>query len=116
MTELKPCPFCPHGESELVPGTAGDTRGRIFWRVECSECHGTIGWHLDKEDAIKAWNRRVYPPEVQQAIERMKPKKVKRTFSGESWEYFCPACGIYGVVEEQEFCDSCGQRLDWEKK
>lgn len=54
--EMKPCPFC------------GCTKQRIRWievdgnyflhYIECCECNAHTDAFHDREEAIKAWNRR----------------------------------------------------------
>lgn len=50
---LKPCPFCG-SEAKLNKGKT------VFWcSCENAACACEIGAYLKKEEAIKAWNRRV---------------------------------------------------------
>ena len=78
--KLLPCPFC--GE-----------KGRLYkisqylYNAYCPRCNvGFYCWARSKgyslwlsrnwkEDAIEEWNNRVYPKDVQEAIERDKPRK-----------------------------------------
>lgn len=53
-------------------------------------------------------------------------KKVKKQENNiliaEGWEYGCPSCGCgiganrkySGFTQEDEYCPTCGQKLDWE--
>lgn len=50
MEELKKCPFCG-GEAKIVGYS-------LFWIV-CEECLAETAGFATKEEAIKAWNRRV---------------------------------------------------------
>lgn len=50
MEELKKCPFCG-GEAKIVGYS-------LFWIV-CEECLTETAGFATKEEAIKAWNRRV---------------------------------------------------------
>ena len=77
MNELKPCPFCPDGKVRTFIGKreAG---------VLCS-CGASVllpyGTYVSEDEAlcqcIKRWHTRHYPPEVQQAMERLKPVAIK---------------------------------------
>lgn len=69
-------------------------------------------------ELMKGWNARVYPKEVQEAIERDKPRNPVRPKGYSNIE--CPACGAHmkQFYEPEEanvpFCYNCGQRLDWD--
>ena len=85
---------------------------------ECSEIYigitGKGGTASEaRERAYKAWNTRNYPPEAQQAVERMKPKRPMYAYEGTGK---CPSCR--SLVErnplyDKQACDRCGQALDW---
>lgn len=50
------------------------------------------------------------------AIEKQIPKKpLKKSLAnnGYAWEWTCPNCRIVKVTTEKQFCDDCGQALDW---
>ena len=112
--ELKPCPFCG-GKAELLEDV-------LDAHVYCTECYART---TDTEKFVKdwkrevrgTWNTRVYPPEVQKAIERDKPRNPVRPKGYSNIE--CPTCGAhlkqYYEPEEANvpFCYHCGQRLDW---
>ena len=51
-TPMKPCPFCG-GEAHT---NYIMTQSR--WKVACRECKGQTSIFLDRNDAIKAWNKR----------------------------------------------------------
>ena len=113
MTELKPCPFC--GGEVKVDGGPDKS---IF----CIRCRTFNFFDNDTERMIRKWNTRHYPPEVQQAVERMKPKKITYDDSSlgkpgvpEFWIAYCPECNQPIDFNDTpfEFCRRCGQRLDW---
>lgn len=111
--ELKPCPFC-RGEAKIKRVT-----GSINYRyVKCSSCGARTKDWFGVDVAVKTWNTRVYPEEVQKTIERDKPKMPVR-LKGAS-NIVCPTCGAYlkQFYEPEEanvqFCYNCGQRLNWE--
>ena len=116
MTELKPCPFCGG-----KPHITGCEMLKVYWcSVSCSaEDHSVrvnaIGATDEKARAlaIKKWNARHYPPEVEKAVDRMKPKKPERRLDG--WN--CPRCEMFQTheweVDQPPFCWNCGQALDW---
>ena len=77
------------------------------------ECGMSAIAYSDDDPAKKVaeiWNTRVYPHEVQSAIERGTPKKPNTDIL--SWR--CPNCadGLFSM-ETPAVCPSCGQRLDW---
>ena len=50
------------------------------------------------------------------ALEKQMPKrplKKRIVNDGYAWEWVCPNCHIVKVTTEKQFCDDCGQRLDW---
>lgn len=109
MSELKPCPFCgkrPH----LIEPDKGDFK----WSVSCLHCVAIDMHDISKEGVIKKWNARHYPPEVEKAVERMKPKKpLVDSFLRKR----CPNCSdIINKTEDRYQCWYCGQALDWEVK
>ena len=67
--ELLPCPFCG-GEAKLVK-----SKSKVNdYHIKCDRCSIKTGWWYGKSDVVKTWNNRVYPPEVQEAIEKNKPE------------------------------------------
>lgn len=45
------------------------------------------------------------------ALEKQIPKKPDFT---EDKEFaLCPCCNGNGLADKQEYCDNCGQKLDW---
>lgn len=118
MSELKPCPFCG-GKASL---------SEVSFCLElmqfiCADC----GTRFFMKDDI--WNRRVYPPEVQQAIERMKPVVIKPKLldeyhpDGSVYLIKCENCKQeYKLIgfefsSEIQHCRKCGQAqlLDWDE-
>ena len=50
------------------------------------------------------------------ALEKQIPKEpLTKTLAndGYAWEWICPNCRIVKVTTEKQFCDDCGQRIDW---
>ena len=111
MTELLPCPFCG-GEAEITY-VCGE------YAVMCKSCKGSSDFNTNTSKSISRWNTRVYPKEVQKAIERDKPRNPVRPKGYSNIE--CPTCGAHlkQFYEPEEanvpFCYHCGQRLDWSK-
>ena len=105
--ELKPCPFC-RGEAKIKRVT-----GSINYRyVKCSSCGARTKEWFGVDVAVTNWNTRVYPKDVQEVVERDKPKApiVKTSKYGKN--YFCPSCDN-DVSETYDCCSACGQRLNW---
>lgn len=61
---------------------------------------------------IEEWNTRVYPKEVQEAIEKQKRKKLKKDIA--TPHYRCPNCNaMISAYYRLGCCGRCGQKLDW---
>lgn len=65
VTTLLPCPFCS-GNAKFLQRSIGikGTMGHDWWHsIQCSRCNAAVGYddnrYRDKQDAIKAWNKRV---------------------------------------------------------
>lgn len=64
---------------------------------------------------------------AQKALEKQIPKEPKvlayKPLIEAGWEYECPSCGkavgmnknASDFTDEDDFCCSCGQKLDWSK-
>ena len=57
MAELKPCPFCGYKGVEIF----ADDNEYLYYRYfsQCQKCGASAKRGHTKEDAVKAWNRRV---------------------------------------------------------
>ena len=114
--ELVPCPCC---------GEAGATDVSDSYRpyeyTGCAYCGIYVDSRCVADDEERStqeiWNTRVYPPEVQAAIERAAPKKPagQRRIIGELLLGYCPTCGA-PANEDLQCCQECGQRLDWSEE
>lgn len=112
-TELLPCPCCG--------GKADFFDDKMTGYVFCTCCElktsGTYSWRYEdwKETEAKDWNTRVYPPEVQTAIERDKVVNPKVIFDSAKGWLACGSCGAT-VVGGHNYCSNCGKRLDWSEE
>ena len=114
--ELLPCPFCG-GEANM---------NRLIERVPniqvaCLNCRAGFYRTLTNEtEMTELWNTRVYPAEVQAAIERDTPKKLKRgdPILCEGDEFICQNCEghVRKSLLKGNCCYNCGQRLDWSEE
>lgn len=127
--ELLPCPFC--GGKAKWNGGLGN-----YVTLTCRICGAYLEERVtatinkmpeaNLEDAenrlIEKWNTRHYPHDVQQAVERMKLKKITYDDSSlgkpgvpEFWIAYCPECNQPIDFNDTpfEFCRRCGQRIDW---
>ena len=64
-TDLLPCPFCG-GDAYTRQTIVNDDTMRVvnhdtMYAVFCTDCDASVPWHMKKEQAIAAWNRRVEP-------------------------------------------------------
>lgn len=109
-TELLPCPFCGGSADYYVSGL----KGYVYCtgcgaRTDGSYTHSEPDW---AEEETRLWNQRVYPPEVQNAIEKQKRKKLKK--DKDSVHYRCPNCNaMISAYYKHICCNYCGQKLDW---
>lgn len=125
MSELLPCPFCGGEAKVYTESCAYANGGRDYFYPSCKSggCPGvmvpddefrfnTIMAETEKE-AISIWNTRVYPKEVQVAVEKQTPKEptgvvhINGRLIG-----VCGACGAT-VSTGNRFCRICGQKQDW---
>jgi len=122
--ELLPCPFCGSTDTEIVAGIDDENTLHMVGHVTCMNCGASSGWWRDRNTAIEKWNTRHYPPEVEKAVERMKPKKVipekvywaPKNRRAYFIRFLCPTCGgIANQATNRTFCNNngCGQALDW---
>lgn len=120
MSELLPCPFCG-GKAYMQISQEMET---FVYYIICPHCDSAGLKSFEKEKAIERWNTRHYPPEVEKAVERMKPKKVipekvywaPKNRRAYFIRFLCPTCGgIANRATNREFCNDngCGQALDW---
>ena len=67
--------------------------------TECPHCHA--------EFVDTVWNP---PADIKEALDKQRPQAVIVVGVGKSKVELCPGCGeeVYA-----EYCESCGQRLDW---
>lgn len=113
-SELEPCPFCGGEARAILVREVG-----WVYRIFCPKCRMSENLAFDKEKEeleklipkfIEEWNTRVYPEEVQEAIEKQKPKKPKKDIV----HYRCPNCdAMLNTYDTCEYCNYCGQKLDW---
>ena len=100
--------------------------------LACPSCGGDVICYSESNDRLVCdycgcsmrsdrWNTRVYPPEVQAAIDRDVPKRPIIRPMG--WIDFnadhCPSCDtkLHEYTDKNvTFCYSCGQRLDWSEE
>lgn len=122
--ELKPCPFCGGEARAILVREVG-----WVYRIFCPKCRMSENLAFDKEKEeleklipkfIEEWNTRVYPKEVQEAIERNTAKNVisdEFMSKGDTHERFrCPKCKNGLDYLREKFCPNCGQRLNWKEK
>lgn len=111
MNSLKPCPFCG---GEAVLKELHHVPNGYDYTPTClnPSCAGRITkkW-INKEDAIKAWNRRTEP-------ERKKGEWLYKPNEYDDDTYECSQCGepwtlIEGTPKENNmnFCPNCGAEM-----
>lgn len=116
-TKLLPCPFCG-GKAEICE--VGDKSDFYFRCSRC--CLSNLVLYDTEKEAIEAWNKRVYPKDVKEAINKqvpMKPEVVKDAL--DQTRFFCGKCGgqvddVASIELTGKFCCLCGQKIDWKNK
>lgn len=108
MTELKPCPFTGATPDFKIYKVEDGYEGKISVDLINLE----IFYQAETEDEVKRclqiyWNARVYPKDVEKAVQKDTQKKPY--YSG---SYECSECLNY-VDTTDDYCSICGQRLDW---
>lgn len=78
--------------------------------------HGSLS---NMVDALEEYHTIGSEEQCREAVERMKPKKVKKIqIPNTSWSkacirFECPSCNKYLNYMELSHCGLCGQALDW---
>ena len=87
-------------------------------------CTGKGSSILCRDECMYGERRCAYQLAIK-ALEKQIPKKVKKTnykpFLKDGWKHECPTCGsavginsnAYDYTQEDEYCASCCQKLDW---
>lgn len=118
--ELLPCPFTGDipsiktslSSSQFIDGKYLEVHQCVFILPEYKIVTSiqTDGEESVEDRAIRFWNTRIYPKGVQEAIEKQTPKKPKKDIV----HYRCPNCdAMLNTYETCEYCNHCGQKLDW---
>ena len=118
--ELLPCPFTGDipsiktslSSSQFIDGKYLEVHQCVFILPEYKIVTSiqTDGEESVEDRAIRFWNTRIYPKEVQEAIEKQTPKKPKKDIV----HYRCPNCdAMLNTYDTCEYCNYCGQKLDW---
>lgn len=91
MMDLIPCPFCG-GEAF---GHTSEANAIFKEFVCCDTCNACTDVFANKEDAVKAWNRRHHRECIYTEINGL---------------YLCSICGIENDYVD-EYCPSCGSKV-----
>lgn len=121
--ELLPCPFTGDipsiktslSSSQFIDGKYLEVHQCVFIQPEYKIVTSiqTDGEESVEDRAVRFWNTRVYPPEVQEAIEKQRPKEPTDViYINERLIGVCSACGAT-VYTGDRFCRKCGQKQDW---
>lgn len=119
--ELKPCPFC---QKSMVDPYFDDMNKR--WRVGCGRCGASSGIHVEKQQAIDAWNTRT--PEPTKECKHVWVAKEQIIGHPGTYRAECRNCGesptileptkaespVKGLLNKllNEDCDKCGIKLE----
>lgn len=109
--ELLPCPFTGEKPDLYIYDVEDGYEGKIAVdSIDLAIYFDGKDKEEVKEKLLNIWNNRVYPPEVQEAIEKHNPKKPKKDIV----HYRCPNCdAMLNIYEIFHCCNHCGQKLDW---
>lgn len=120
--KLLPCPFTGDipsiktslSSSQFIDGKYLEVHQCVFMLPEYKIVTSiqANGEESVEDRAIRFWNTRVYPKDVQEAIEKNKPKAPIIILRGYQQNYYCPTCDN-DVSETYDCCSACGQRLGW---
>jgi len=69
--ELLPCPFCG-SQAYVSEDQSSDYDIHWTWHVDCTGCGATIDFKSTKEQAVNAWNSKVYEDEMSPAKHKLK--------------------------------------------
>jgi len=111
MSDLKPVPCGCGGRPIIEYGEDG------ICRVRCSFCLTGTVYHRNKAEAIEAWNRAMSGAKDINVPDKERTAKVKQHFmlvtGGMGGTISYCDCGCF-VTKDQNYCPSCGTRLEWE--
>lgn len=93
--QLRPCPFC--GSDAIVWTQAGHAH-----YLQCYHCGGRIRPHIDKAEAIEAWNRRTTALRLSHV-----------DGAGFGLIGHCHDCGTAVMSSKWKYCPECGATLEW---
>lgn len=94
---------CGCGGEAKVASYHGD--GYESFYVYCQNCNTDSDYYETETEAIEAWNKAM-------GVRTAKVKNIAY-IRGYPPEGECSNCG-YDVVDDGEYCPSCGARLEWE--
>ena len=119
---ISECELCAQEHDQLVEwleelqqcraiGTPEELKAAMKY-VYLAKKHGTVGQVI--ENCVK-YEEIGTPEECRAAMEKQKRKLVKNPY-GTSYIWkagYCPVCGC-GVTARWNYCQCCGQKLNWE--
>ena len=65
----------------------------------------------DVMEEVKQYRELGTVEELRIAKEKQIPKKP--IFTEDKQFALCPCCDMKGLIDKQEYCDNCGQAIDW---
>lgn len=64
--KLTPCPFCGCVTQKVIGTRIKFPDMEWYWKVECKDCHATVGGFKTEIQAINAWNRRFCEDDIEE--------------------------------------------------